>query len=128
MVKLPGGIGKLRQLRYLSLLNSGINNIPRGFSGLTNLRVLKGFPAHVEGDWCSLEELGPLNRLKSLDIRGLKNVSYSTFAIKVKLGEKVHLSYLRLQCTSRSGGAHRLVKQEEQQHIENLPSALLRNS
>ncbi|CAD6257992.1 unnamed protein product [Miscanthus lutarioriparius] len=120
LVKLPVGIGMLRQLRYLSLLNSGINNIPRGFSGLTNLRVLKGFPAHVEGDWCSLEELGPLNRLKSLDIRGLKNVSYSTFAIKVKLGEKVHLSYLRLQCTSRSGGAHRLVKQEEQQQIEKV--------
>ncbi|CAD6257989.1 unnamed protein product [Miscanthus lutarioriparius] len=105
LVKLPVGIGMLRQLRYLSLLNSGINNIPRGFSGLTNLRVLKGFPAHVEGDWCSLEELGPLNRLKSLDIRGLKNVSYSTFAIK---------------CTSRSGGAHRLVKQEEQQQIEKV--------
>ncbi|CAD6258015.1 unnamed protein product [Miscanthus lutarioriparius] len=120
MVKLPGGIGKLRQLRYLSLLNSGINNIPRGFSGLTNLRVLKGFPAHVEGDWCSLEELGPLNRLTSLDIRGLENVSYSTFAIKVKLGEKVHLIYLCLQCTSGRGGSHRLIKEEEQQQIEKV--------
>ena len=120
MVKLPGGIGKLRQLRYLSLLNSGINNIPRGFSGLTNLRVLKGFPAHVEGDWCSLEELGPLKQLMRLQIHGLENVSSSSFAIKARLGEKVCLSYLYLQCTSSSGGAHRLVKQEEQQHIEKV--------
>ncbi|CAD6258009.1 unnamed protein product [Miscanthus lutarioriparius] len=120
MVKLPGGIGKLRQLRYLSLLNSGINNIPKGFNGLTNLRVLKGFPAHVEGDWCSLEELGPLNWLTSLRIHGLENVSSSSFAIKARLGEKVCLSYLYLQCTSSSGGAHQMVKQEEQQHIEKV--------
>jgi len=81
LTKLPVGIGKLRQLRYLSLLGSGINNIPRGFGGLANLRSLLGFPAHMEGDWCSLEELGSLNQLTSLDIRGLENVSYSTFAI-----------------------------------------------
>ncbi|XP_066341050.1 disease resistance protein RGA2-like [Miscanthus floridulus] len=120
LTKLPCGIGMLRQLRYLSLVYSGINNIPRGFGSLTNLRILKGFPAHVEGDWCSLEELGPLNWLTSLDIRGLENVSSSSFAIKAWLGEKVCLSYLYLQCTSSSGGAHRLVKQEEQQHIEKV--------
>ena len=120
LVKLPRGIGELRQLRYLSLVYSGINNIPRGFGSLTNLRILKGFPAHVEGDWCSLEELGPLNQLMRLRIHGLENVSSSSFAIKARLGEKVCLSYLYLQCTSSSGGAHRLVKQEEQQHIEKV--------
>ncbi|XP_066339389.1 disease resistance protein RGA2-like [Miscanthus floridulus] len=120
LVKLPRGIGELRQLRYLSLLNSGINNIPRGFGSLTNLRILQGFPAHVEGDWCSLEELGPLNQLMRLLIHGLENVSSSSFAIKARLGEKVCLSYVYLQCTSSSGGAHRLVKQEEQQHIEKV--------
>ncbi|XP_066341033.1 disease resistance protein RGA2-like [Miscanthus floridulus] len=120
LTKLPVGIGKLRQLRYLSLLGSGINNIPRGLGSLTNLRILKGFPAHVEGDWCSLEELGPLNRLMRLRIHGLENVSSSSFAIKARLGEKVCLSYLYLQCTSSSGGAHRLVKLEEQQHIEKV--------
>ncbi|XP_066339387.1 disease resistance protein RGA2-like [Miscanthus floridulus] len=120
LVKLPRGIGELWQLRYLSLQYSGINNIPRGFGSLTNLRILKGFPAHVEGDWCSLEELGPLNQLMRLRIHGLENVSSSSFAIKARLGEKVCLSYLSLQCTSSSGGAHRLVKQEEQQHIEKV--------
>jgi len=119
-VKLPRGIGELRQLRYLGLLNSGINNIPRGFGSLTNLRILEGFPAHVEGDWCSLEELGPLNQLTRHTIHGLENVSSSSFAIKARLGEKVCISYLYLQCTSSSGGAHRLVKQEEQQQIEKV--------
>ncbi|XP_066341310.1 uncharacterized protein [Miscanthus floridulus] len=38
----------------------------------------------------------------------------------LRLGEKVCLSDLYLQCTSRSGGAHRLVKQEEQQQIEKV--------
>ncbi|CAD6257910.1 unnamed protein product [Miscanthus lutarioriparius] len=70
--------------------------------------------AYVEGDWCSLEELGSLN------IHGLENVSSSSFAIKARLGVKVHLSYLCLQCTSTHGGAHWLVKQEEQQQIEKV--------
>jgi hypothetical protein len=116
-VKLPSSIGKLRQLRYLSL-GSGINNIPRGLGGLTNLRILKGFPAHVEGDWCSLEELGSLNQLMHLQIHGLENVSSYFFAIKARLGEKVHLSYLWIQSTRRGGGAHRLVKQEDQQQMD----------
>ncbi|CAD6257911.1 unnamed protein product [Miscanthus lutarioriparius] len=120
LVKLPGGIGKLRQLRYLSLFDSGIYNIPRGFGGLTNLRILMGYPAHVEGDWCSLEELGSLNQLMRLHIHGLENVSSSSFALKARLGQKVHLRYLWLQCTSVPGGAHRLVKQEEQQQIEKV--------
>jgi hypothetical protein len=120
LVKLPRGIGELRQLRYLSLAYSGINNIPRGFGGLTKLRALRGFPAHVEGDWCSLEELGSLNQLMRLLINGLENVSSSSFAIKARLGEKVCLSYLHLQCTSRGGGAHRLAKEEEQQQIEKV--------
>ncbi|XP_066341295.1 putative disease resistance RPP13-like protein 1 [Miscanthus floridulus] len=55
-----------------------------------------------------------------LRIHGLENVSSSSFAIKARLGEKVCLSDLCLQCTSSSGGAHRLVKQEEQQQIEKV--------
>ncbi|XP_066339342.1 disease resistance protein RGA2-like [Miscanthus floridulus] len=125
LMKLPVGIGKLQQLTYLSLGASGIKNIPRGFGGLTNLRKLWGFPAHVEGDWCSLEELGPLNQLMRLRIHGLENVSSSSFAIKARLGEKVHLSHLCLQCTSGRNRwvkqeEHRLVKQEEQQQIEKV--------
>jgi hypothetical protein len=120
LVKLPDGIGKLRQLRYLNLLRSGINNIPRDFGGLTNLRILKGFPTHLEGDWCSLEELGSLNQLTRLNIGGLENVCSSSFAINARLVEKVHLSYLCLRCTSERVGVHQLAQQEEQQQIENV--------
>ncbi|CAD6254594.1 unnamed protein product [Miscanthus lutarioriparius] len=128
LVKLPGGVGRLHQLRYLSLFDSGINNIPKGLGGLTNLRILKGFPAHVEGDCCSLEELGSLNQLMVLHIHGhgLENVSSSSFAIKARLGEKVHLSFLYLECTSRRGGAQRLVKHEEQQETEKVLDELCR--
>jgi hypothetical protein len=66
LVMLPEGIGKLQQLRYLNLRLSGIDNVPKSFHSLTNLRVLNGFPVHMEGDWCSLEELGPLTKLTSL--------------------------------------------------------------
>jgi hypothetical protein len=66
LVMLPEGIGKLQQLRYLNLHLSGIDNVPKSFHSLTNLRVLNGFPVHMEGDWCSLEELGPLTKLTSL--------------------------------------------------------------
>ncbi|XP_062197801.1 putative disease resistance protein RGA1 [Phragmites australis] len=126
LVKLPGSIAKLQQLRYLNLNGTSINNIPRGFGGLTNLRKLYGFPAHMDGDWCSLEELGPLSHLIRLHISGLENVSSSSFAIKARLGEKVRLSYLLLSCISRHRDDGRLVKEEEsisekeQQQIEEL--------
>ncbi|CAL4989370.1 unnamed protein product [Urochloa decumbens] len=120
LVKLPAGVGKLRQLRYLNLRLSGINNIPRSFGGLTNLRILNGFPVHMEDEWCSLEELGPLIQLTSLQICGLADVSSSSFSIKARLGEKVRLRYLSLISNTRSGDAHRLVKEEEQQQMEEV--------
>ena len=120
LVKLPRDIGELRQLRYLSLVDSGIKSIPKSFCGLTNLRVLNGFPVHMEGDCCSLEELGPLNQLTCLQICGLENVTSSAFAIKARLREKVRLSYLFLEGTSTRGGAHRLVKEVEQQQIQKV--------
>ncbi|WVZ54192.1 hypothetical protein U9M48_005030 [Paspalum notatum var. saurae] len=118
--KLPGGIVKLQQLRFLGLHDTSIYNIPRDFNGLTNLRNLYGFPVHMVGNWCSLEELGPLNQLTHLDIFGLKNVPSPSFAMKAKLGEKVHLSYLSLQCPGGEGDDHQLVKEEGQQQMEKV--------
>ncbi|XP_062203450.1 disease resistance protein RGA2-like isoform X2 [Phragmites australis] len=104
LTKLPNSIVKLGQLRYLSLTGTSINvGIPRGFGGLTNLRKLYGFPALMCGDWCSLEELGPLFQLRDLAIKGLENVSAASLATKAKLGAKEHLTYLTLGCSSRLG-------------------------
>jgi Leucine-rich repeat (LRR) protein len=102
--KLPDGIVNLGKLRYLSLTGTSMNaGIPRGFHGLTNIRKLYGFPAHICGDWCSLEELGPLSQLRDLAIQGLENVSRTSFAAKARLGDKLHLTYLKLECGSTVG-------------------------
>jgi hypothetical protein len=67
----------------------------------------------MNGDRCSLEELGPLSQLAALSISGLENVPSSSFATKARIGEKVRLSYLVLECTSRIGHDGQLVKDEE---------------
>ncbi|KAF7046980.1 hypothetical protein CFC21_055961 [Triticum aestivum] len=97
VVKLPNSIVRLHELRHLDLDGTRVNSIPRGFG------ALYGFTAHVDGDWCSLEELGPLFNLRSIGLVNLQNVSDASFATKVKLGEKVSLSQLILNCTGRLG-------------------------
>ncbi|CAL4989376.1 unnamed protein product [Urochloa decumbens] len=112
---LPASISKLQQLRYLDLSGTSIKYLHRGFDGLTCLRKLYGFPAYVDDGWCSLEELGPLSHLMELGISGLENVYSSTFATKVRLGEKVRLTFLKLECTGRLGDDGQLVKEEEEE-------------
>ncbi|CAN6374304.1 unnamed protein product [Urochloa humidicola] len=114
LLKLPASISKLPQLRFLNLVGTNLKCIHRGFNGLTSLRKIYGFPAHVDGGWCSLEELGPLSHLMILSISGLENVSSASFATKAKLGEKVRLTTLILRCTSRLGDDGQLVKEEEE--------------
>jgi hypothetical protein len=126
LVKLPDSIVMLQQLRYLNLNGTSISNIPRGFARLTNLRKLYGFPTHVDGDWCSLQELGPLTHLIRLHISGLEKASVSTFATEARLSEKMHLSYLLLSCiTCHRDDGHSVKEQEgisekEHQQIEEL--------
>ncbi|KAF8745051.1 hypothetical protein HU200_013463 [Digitaria exilis] len=121
LVKLPASISNLQQLRYLNISATSIKYIPRGFCGLTSLRKLLGFPAHVEGDRCSLEELGPLSHLTWLSIRDLKNVSSSKYAIKVRLHEKVYLRTLALICTDTlSIRPDEGISENEQQRVEEV--------
>ncbi|XBH60398.1 hypothetical protein VPH35_115003 [Triticum aestivum] len=125
LVKLPGSIVKLRQLRYLNFSRTNINGTPRGFCVLTNLRILYGFPAQQDGDWCSLEELGPLSQLKHLELDGLENITASSSAAKAKLADKVHLTILFLNCGSILGDDGLIkeedcVSEEAQQQIEKL--------
>uniref|UniRef100_A0ACD5V8B6 Uncharacterized protein n=1 Tax=Avena sativa TaxID=4498 RepID=A0ACD5V8B6_AVESA len=122
-VKLPDSIVKLRLLRYLNFSKTSIYGIPRGFCVLTNLRLVRGFPALENGDWCSLEELGPLSQLSELGLEGLENITVPSSAAKAKLGEKVHLTALELTCGSRLGQSglieeEDIISEEEKQRIE----------
>ena len=51
--------------------------------------------------WCNLEELGPLSKLKLLNIRNLKKAPSGSMAAKAILGNKHHLERLDLIFTSR---------------------------
>ncbi|VAI94346.1 unnamed protein product [Triticum turgidum subsp. durum] len=117
LVNLPDSIVKLGQLRLLSLPEASM--VPRGFSGLTNMRRLRMFRAHMDGDWCSLDELGPLSQLRFLELVQLENVSAASFAANARLGEKMHLNKLLLGCTSKLGDDG-LVSDEKQQRIEKV--------
>nr|UBY06970.1 NBS-LRR disease resistance protein [Dasypyrum villosum] len=124
-VKVPHSFVKLGQLRYLTFSGTSIEGIPRGFHALTNLRVLHGFPARMDGDWCSLEELGPLSWLKKLRLDGLENITASSSVAKAKLGDKVHLTNIYLNCGSILGDDGVIkeeegVSEEEQQQIEKV--------
>jgi len=114
LVNLPSSIVMLQHLRFLNIAGTGISNIPKGFHGLANLRNLYMFPVHMDGDWCSLEELGPLSQLTRLHISGLDNVSSPSFATKARIGEKVRLRYLSLECTCRIGHDGQLVIKDEE--------------
>ncbi|KAM3215493.1 hypothetical protein ACQJBY_067487 [Aegilops geniculata] len=99
--------------------------VPRGFSGLTNVRRLGMFRAHMDGDCCSLDELGPLSQLRFLELFQLENVSAASFAANARLSEKTHLVTLLLDCTSKLGDDGLVkekegVSEEEQQRIEQV--------
>ncbi|KAL6654499.1 hypothetical protein ACP70R_007964 [Stipagrostis hirtigluma subsp. patula] len=100
---LPSSITELVHLRTLDMECSNINVVSKGIGGLTNLRVLKGFPVHMgmDGEWCSLEEIAPLSQLRELIVEDLENVSSSSFAEKAMISNKSHLSHLQLNCSSR---------------------------
>ncbi|KAM3193374.1 hypothetical protein ACQJBY_070157 [Aegilops geniculata] len=110
LVNLPDSIVKLGQLRLFDLPSTNV--IPRGFHGLTSMRRLHGFRAHVDGDWCSLDELGPLSQLRRLHLVQLENVPAASFPANSRLCEKRHLTNLFLWCTSKLGDDGLLIEKE----------------
>ncbi|XP_047053743.1 putative disease resistance protein RGA1 [Lolium rigidum] len=99
-VKLPGSIVKIQELRHLNIDGTHVNRIPSGFRALTNLVAIYGFPSYTDGDWCSLEELGPLFQLRELGLKGLENVSATSSVAKARLGAKAQLTRLVLECNN----------------------------
>jgi Leucine-rich repeat (LRR) protein len=82
--ELPDSIVKLHELRYLDIGYTNVKSIPMCFSSLTSLRLLVGFPTYMDGDWCSLEEIGPLSQFTMLGLNGLENVSTTSSIAKVE--------------------------------------------
>uniref|UniRef100_A0A0E0LZL5 Uncharacterized protein n=1 Tax=Oryza punctata TaxID=4537 RepID=A0A0E0LZL5_ORYPU len=106
LAELPGSITELAKLRHLSIDETKINAIPRGFRRLRNLEMLWGFPVHIiiedNGEYrCSLEELGPLSKLRKLKLIGLENAHSSSMATLAQIETKQNLICLELWCTSR---------------------------
>ncbi|TVU04015.1 hypothetical protein EJB05_50432, partial [Eragrostis curvula] len=100
--ELPNSIVKLERLRHLLIIDGApFTVVPKGFGGLTNLRELGSFPVQTDGEWCSLQELGSLYRLRNLKIVGLQaampcSASSSATAAKAKMHEKQQLKELYL--------------------------------
>ncbi|KAL6908007.1 hypothetical protein ACP4OV_002177 [Aristida adscensionis] len=114
---LPSSITELVHLRTLDMEHSKISLVPKGLGGLTNLRMLKGFPVHMDLDrgWCNLEEIASLSQLRDLTIKGLENVTASSFAEKAVISNKRYLSYLEMNCTgSRFIGLGDEMEQKQQ--------------
>lgn len=67
---------------------------------MTGLRRLSlfPFPAQTDGDWCSLQELGQLQELVRLEIRGLAAVPSAALAAEARIHDKEQLVILVLMC------------------------------
>jgi hypothetical protein len=115
------------EIHWFPLYIEGSNGsaVPKGFGELTNLRLLYGFPIHVDMDasgssWCSLQELAPLLELRELKLDGLEKVQDSRMAEKAMISSKCHLGYLELNYsasrhTVRTGGGE--AEQQQQQTV-----------
>uniref|UniRef100_A0A0A9B2J8 AAA+ ATPase domain-containing protein n=1 Tax=Arundo donax TaxID=35708 RepID=A0A0A9B2J8_ARUDO len=124
--QLPNSMLKLQKLRSLNVRRTAITSVPRGLGKLEDLVEMVGFPTHSDDSadgYCSLEELGPLSKLKLLDISGLERASSGSAAAKAKLSSKHHLTDLNLIFTSRLGGNGEVednISEEEHERIEEV--------
>ncbi|KAL6637113.1 hypothetical protein ACP70R_024685 [Stipagrostis hirtigluma subsp. patula] len=104
----------------------GITSVPRGFGKLDDLIYMLGFPTNSEDSidgWCSLEELGPLSKLKHLYINALEKTPSTSVAASAKLSSKHHLERLELMFTSKLGDNGEVednINKEEHERIEEV--------
>lgn len=101
---LPSGITQLCNLRRLGLAYTPIIQVPKGIGILEFLSDLEGFPVgcgcdnstRMQNGW-NLEELGPLQQLKKLDMVKLERAASCT--TDSLLTGKRYLKILNLHCT-----------------------------
>ncbi|KAL6653894.1 hypothetical protein ACP70R_008818 [Stipagrostis hirtigluma subsp. patula] len=131
--ELPTNILKLQRLTSFKVHATKFV-VPKGFGGLTGLRTLSRFPVQVDGDWCSLQELGPLSELTRLEVRGLAAAPSSELAAKARIHDKAQLIVLVLMCYNPPEDEISIsdVKQEDCQRMEEVfdqlcPPRLLRD-
>ncbi|TKW02736.1 hypothetical protein SEVIR_8G259500v4 [Setaria viridis] len=114
----------LRTLNMYQYQSNGNMVIPKEFGRLQNLRTLDGFQVHMDmdGGWCSLEEIGPLSKLKRLGLHGLEDVSASSLAETAKISSKEHLEYMHLRWSSSGFMELRdeIKKQQQQEVVEEV--------
>ncbi|TVU45638.1 hypothetical protein EJB05_05129 [Eragrostis curvula] len=124
--QLPGSILKLRKLRYLNILGTNVTTVPHGFGKLEDLIDMRGFPTCSDdstGGWCSLEELGPLSKLKTLKLGYLEKASSGFLAARAMLSSKHHLKDLSLYFSSRLRVNCKVdanISEEEHERIEEV--------
>ncbi|TVU45628.1 hypothetical protein EJB05_05119 [Eragrostis curvula] len=124
--QLPGSILKLQKLRFLIIGGTKITSVPRGIGKLKDLVFMKGFPTCSDDStdgWCSLEELGPLSKLKVLSITYLEKASSGFLAARAMLSSKHHLKQLFLNFSSRLGvncEVEANISEEEHERMEEV--------
>ncbi|KAL6654470.1 hypothetical protein ACP70R_007935 [Stipagrostis hirtigluma subsp. patula] len=119
--QLPSSILKLGRLRCLWIYGRTKFIVPKGLGGLTELNRITSFPVQIQDEWCSLEELAPLCKLREIAITGLAAVPLGSLAAKAKIHDKLQLEHLALTCFSPEDNTmlHQL-KQEDCQRVEEV--------
>ncbi|KAM5574819.1 putative disease resistance protein RGA3 [Rosa sericea] len=101
--ELPDNMGKLINLKHLHVCYCDLlRYLPKGIGSIRNLRTLDGEASvycSEEVEVLTLGDLRMMNQLRRLDI-GILEVgeNAASEAEKAELNQKVHLSYLKLNC------------------------------
>ncbi|XP_039120085.1 putative disease resistance RPP13-like protein 1 isoform X1 [Dioscorea cayenensis subsp. rotundata] len=113
---LPKSITKLYNLRWLRILDTPLNYVPKGIGKLEHLHHVKGLIIGDSGDdgeeGCNLEEIQMLEKLSYLSIRNLEKSSIKSSSV---LSSKTHLRTLGLRCTFNYTDGH--IQQQEMDKI-----------
>ncbi|KAL6653843.1 hypothetical protein ACP70R_008767 [Stipagrostis hirtigluma subsp. patula] len=117
----PSSILKLEYLRCLCIWGYTKFIVPKGLGGLKELNKITKFSVQIQDEWCSLEEIAPLCKLREIELFGLAAVPLGSLAAKAKLHDKLQLESLILYCFA-SAGVVRLdeVTQEDCQRVEEV--------